>query len=267
MKLVDGLCAAVAEAAAHTTIEAMTIGLGYTAVATATGCVGLSYTMVERTASCSHVRAFRDFDGAPATELLEYVRSDDTLERAMGLALVNALNQPQARQLPDDAGPAGTFVAAFGVREGTRVAMVGFFPPVARRLREIGAQLSVLDRDKRMGDEAAFLRDLAEGPDVLIVTATAILNGSLELFLEHVTERVKVVVLGPTTPLVPEAYGALPVHLLAGLVPVDNERVVAAVRQGAGTPALTPHCRKVSWVHPDIAITPGSRSADGGSGA
>jgi uncharacterized protein (DUF4213/DUF364 family) len=265
MKLVDGFHAAAAEAAADTTIEAMTIGLGYTAVVTATGCVGLSYSMVERTASCTHVRAFRDFDGAPAIELLEYVRSDDTLERAMGLALVNALNQPRARQLPDDAGPAGTFVGAFGVREGTRVAMVGFFPPVARRLREIGAELRVLDRDKRMGDETAFLSDLADWPDVLIVTATAILNDSLESVLDHVTQRVKVVVLGPTTPLVPEAYGTLPVHLLAGLVPVDNERVVAAVRQGAGTPALTPHCRKVSWVHPDIAMA--SEDADTGRGS
>ena len=139
----------------------LTIGLGYTAVATADGGVGLSYSMIDRTACCTHVRAYRDFDDAPATELLEYLRSDDTLERTMGVALVNALNQPQALALPRDDAPGGAFMARFAVREGTRSPWCGYFPPVARSLQDAGAEPELLDRDERMGDEAAFVNALA----------------------------------------------------------------------------------------------------------
>jgi uncharacterized protein (DUF4213/DUF364 family) len=255
MVIVERLHAAVAEAAAHTTIAAMTIGLGYTAVATGDGRLGLSYSMIERTACCTHVRSFRDFDGAPARDLLDYVLSEDTLERSMGLALVNALNEPQALSLPADDTPGGVFIQEFGVRQSTRVAMVGHFPPVARRLREAGAELSILDSDERMGDEASFLRELARWPDVLIVTATTILNGSLEPFLDGVSNEADVMVMGPTTPLLPEAFAGTPVRLLAGMAPVDHERTLAAVRQGGGTPALSKHCRKVYWTRPPAGET------------
>lgn len=267
MQIVERLHAASAESAAGVTIRGLTIGLGYTAVLTDDGRLGLSYSMIERTACCTHVRSFRDFDGAPASELLDYVLSEDTLERSMGLALVNALNEPRAQHLPQDGTRGGVFMEAFGVQRGTRVAMVGHFPPVARRLREAGAELSILDSDEHMGDEASFLRELAHWPSVLIVTATTILNGSLELFLDHVTDRVDVMIMGPTTPLLPEAYADSPVRLLAGMVPLDHERVIAAVRQGGGTPALSRHCRKIYWKRPaagEVAAVTGDQEHGGG---
>lgn len=225
-------------------IECVTIGLGYTAVQTTAGDVGLSYTMAGHALCCRRLREDRDLDGVPALEVLACVRSADTLERSLGIALVNALNQRRALTMSEDAG---MLMAVAGIGLGVRVAMVGFFPPVVARLRKAGAEVSVLDSDLDMGDEVRFLRDLATWPDVLVVTATTILNATFEVFMDHVGPDVSVIVLGPTTPMIPEAFEEFPVVMLGGSVALDNQGMVSAVRQAALTPAVARHCRKIYW--------------------
>jgi uncharacterized protein len=45
--------------------------------------------------------------------------------------------------------------------------------------------------------------------------------------------------------MVADAFEHLPVHMLAGTVPVDKERTLKAIRHGMGTPVLHKHSRKV----------------------
>lgn len=245
--LVEALFGAVREQADAARVARVTIGLGYTSVETTDGRVGLSYTMAGDTICCNRLRGLRDFDDSPAGEVLDCVRSDDTLERSIGIALVNALNQPRVLTMPEDTG---ALTAVAGIRSATRVAMVGYFPPVVARLKGAGAELSVLDRGLDIGDEARFLRELRSWPDVLIVTAATILNATFELFMEHVRPEIPVVVLGPTTPMVPEAFAAFPVTMLGGMVVLEKAQVVSAVRQAAVTPAVRRYCRRVFWVRP-----------------
>lgn len=229
-------------------VGSVTIGLHYTAVTVDDGRLGLCYTMANFGRRCSEARRFRDLDGAPAPDLLDHVRSDDPLERSIGVALVNALNEPRAASLSRDDGRRSGVITQLGITAATRVAMVGYFPPVVARLEGVGALVSVLDRDHGMGDEARFLAALPLWPDVLILTATTILNDSFDAILGQVRHGAWVVLMGPSTPMMPEVYAGLPLHMLAGMVAVDKERVLAVVRQGGGTPALGPHCRKVFWL-------------------
>ena len=52
------------------------------------------------------------------------------------------------------------------------------------------------------------------------------------------------VMLGPSTPMVAEAFKHIPVHMLAGTVPIDKENVLKAIRHGMGTPVLQKFSRK-----------------------
>jgi len=234
-------------------VSTVSIGLGYTAVEVDDGGAGLAYTMADRSRTCTHVRRFRDFEGGPASELLEYLASDSRLERSMAVALVNALNHARAAAMDDDSGPSTGIIERFGVGVGTRVSMVGFFP-IVTQLEAIGAEVRVLDANRGLGDERTFLAELSTWSDAVILTATTLLNDTFSLFVDHVREDARVAVLGPTTPMVPEAFSDVPVDLLAGMVPVDADRVLAAVRQGGGTPAISPHCRKVAWSVPSGAV-------------
>jgi hypothetical protein len=44
--------------------------------------------------------------------------------------------------------------------------------------------------------------------------------------------------------MVAEAFDHLPVHMLAGTVPLDKENIIKAVRHGMGTPVLHRFSRK-----------------------
>lgn len=246
MSFVDALYGELRGEAEQATVATLTMGLGYTAVETTTGDVGLSYTMKEPSATCTRVPDYRDYEGRAADELLDLLRSDHSLERSIGLATANAVNRAAALALPAD--DKDGFVRAFGVGKGTRVAMIGFFGPVVAQLQTLGVDLQILDRDRGMGDERRFPAMLTSWPELLIITATTILNDSFERLVGAVGGRARVFVLGPSTPMVPAAYRGLRVDRLGGMVPTDGARVIAAARQGGGTPQLSRFCRKVTYV-------------------
>jgi uncharacterized protein (DUF4213/DUF364 family) len=182
-----------------------------------------------------------------SSELLERILSADGFERSIGLATVNALNHAAASRLPADEGPASALGRGLRIKRGSKVAMVGFFPPVAKALEGLGAEVEVVDDARGMGDQRAFRARLGDWAEALIMTSTALLNDTAEELLGHAGPAVRAALLGPTTPLVPEAFAHLPVDVLAGMVPGDAERVLRAVRHGAGTPELQRFSRKVYW--------------------
>ena len=80
------------------------------------------------------------------------------------------------------------------------------------------------------------------------MTATTILNDSAEELLSAMAPGVRAVMMGPSTPLVPEAFAHLPLVGLAGIAPFDTAGVVKAVRHGAATPGMKSFVRKVYCV-------------------
>jgi len=235
------------EQAQETVVEQLVLGLGYTAVATSDGGLGVAYTWLDDKRSCQVMNPYRDYEGRPASELLEHLASSHPVHRSMALALVNALNHRNALSLPED--PRNDLLFDhFEVGQGTRVAMVGFFGPLVKALNERGARVEVLDLSREMGDRESFYGKLGGWAEVLFLTSTSILNRSTEEILAHVGKGVRTVLLGPSTPMAREAFEHLPVHMLAGTVPVDREAVLKAVRHGAGTPVIHKHSRKVCLV-------------------
>lgn len=236
-----------AERARQVNVTDLVLGLGYTAVATDDGGLGLAYTWFTDKTCCSFWRDWDEVERGPASRLLDRLLSDDGLDRSVGLATVNALNRSVADGLPTDESQAGALVDGLKIGRGTKVAMVGFFPPVARKLQELGTELDVVDTGRGMGDEHAFRERLGDWADVLILTSTTLLGGTTENLLACAGPRVRAALLGPSTPLVPKAFAGLPVDVLAGMVPGDAAPVLRRVRHGAGTPELQRLSRKVFW--------------------
>ena len=101
-----GICKQLVEAmqaqAEGRVLDNLTIGLGYTAVCTDDGDVGVAYTPESNKGKCCVLPPDEDYEGRSASEVLELLLSDSDLHRTIGLALVNALNHGQALALPED---------------------------------------------------------------------------------------------------------------------------------------------------------------------
>jgi len=224
-------------------IEILCLGLGYTAVTLSDGGIGLAYTHFEDKKSCMLLNRHIDYEGQPAVQLLEKIKSDHPLERSMALALVNALNYRAALEYPEDKKNKIMF-DKFKIGAGSRVAMVGFIGPLAELLKQKEAVVEVLDTSRKMGQKEDFNARLGNWADALLLTSTSILNNTTEEILQKISQKVKTVMLGPSTPMVAAAFKHLPVHMLAGTVPIDKENILKAIRHGMGTPVLQKFSRK-----------------------
>ncbi|MGI6655376.1 MAG: Rossmann-like domain-containing protein [Desulfobulbus sp.] len=248
MQLNKDLYRLFCEQAARVRTTSITIGLRYTAVTTDDGGIGIAFTDVARGHHCCGTgKGYRDLEGEPALELLEYIKDDEPLRRSMALALVNALNYGNSRDLPEDSED-GIWMDTLGVQSGTRVAMVGLFRPLMHKFHERGAQVEVLDAGQGIGNRDDFYKKLGDWAEVLILSGTSIINNTTEEVLSRISDTTRTVLLGPSTPLVPQVFTHPSMYLLAGTVPVDSEKVLKAVRHGQGTPVLHRYSRKVSIV-------------------
>ncbi len=164
-----------------------------------------------------------------ALGLAALARSDSQMERAIGLAAVNAL-------LPRDERAWVELNAEQVIRErgaGRHVAIVGHFPFIAR-LRPHVSRLSVLELhpvgpDDLPADRAAQVIPQA---DVVAITSTTLINDTFDDLIAHCHPDAFVLMLGPTTPLSPVLFDYRP-DVISGTVVKDVDRVLRAVSQGA----------------------------------
>lgn len=232
------------DTAAVRTVKYFCIGLGYTVVVLENGHSGVAYSWLSSKGSCTLFKDPEDFEGKPALLLLEKLFSDDLLERSVAIAAVNALNYERAAACQEDRD---SLLDDLEIGRGSRVSMIGYFGPVVAKIEARGASVNAFDLGKQIGSKAEFYRNLEESSDAVILTSTSLIHGSTEEVLAHVPQGTPCVLLGPTTPMLPEAFAHLPITILGGTLPTENEKVIKAIRHGRGTHAIQKAARKVYW--------------------
>jgi uncharacterized protein (DUF4213/DUF364 family) len=242
--IVEAILGAVADAPVADLVD-LKIGSFWTAIHTSAG-AGMASSM--RSEAHLHGRNPIADAGALGTrtphELTELLRSESPPEAAVGLAAANALLGPSASGLTEEKALA--ILRERGA--GKQVAMIGHFP-FADRLREDCERLWVFERglnrhDGDLDDEA--MGRLLPGADVVAITATTLLNRTLPSVLARVSSDAFVMLLGPTTPMMP-ALHAFGIDVLCGTVIDDPDRVLRAVEQGAVTSQITGVRRVCLW--------------------
>jgi uncharacterized protein (DUF4213/DUF364 family) len=181
----------------------------------------------------------------PPLELAELLRSGSPPEAAVGLAAVNALiGSPRGRNV--------TFEKAVQVLQdrgrNKRVAVIGRFP-FAEKLRPSCRELWVFERgeDLKPGEHgAAEIPELLPKADVVAVTATTLLNHTINDVVRHLGKHAWTMMLGPSTPM---AHGLLErgFDVLCGTVVDDVKAVLAVVSQGGVTKQIFGVKRVCMW--------------------
>lgn len=242
--LANELVDRVKERAAGRMAADVRIGLGYTAVSLDDGECGLAYTLHEgEYESCCVVAEAGRVAGRPAAELVEWLKNPDVTAAAVGLAALNALvPAPETAVEADIAG-------ILQVRAGDSVGMVGYFGPLVTPLRERAGSLRIFER--KSNPALDILPDTAAGEhlpacDVVILTASSLLNRTMDRLLELCRGAREIAVLGPSTPFLPEVFRPRGVTLLSGLQVVDPARILKIVSEGGGTRQFGRAVRKLS---------------------
>jgi uncharacterized protein (DUF4213/DUF364 family) len=175
-------------------------------------------------------------------ELAELARSRDPVEASVGVAAINSLLDPPAG-ISD--GHALDLILENG--RGLAVALVGHFP-FADRLRAEAGRLDVLELNPREGDRpAADAPRVIPRADVVAITASTLVNGTLEGLLDLARGKV-VILIGPTSPF-SAALFARGVSAICGSVVVDPEAALRDVSEGVSFRRMR-GLRRVIWRAP-----------------
>lgn len=174
--------------------------------------------------------------GRPLVELAQGVKSWDLRLASLGLAAINAYYNCPGKIEEWVSAPIetlrsqGAFTSTLAEIKGKKVAVIGHFPGL-QPMRE-SCELVILERNPQEGDLPDFAAEyLLPEQDYVFITGTALINKTLPRLLE-LSRQAKVVLVGPSVPLVPWwfEYG---VDLLAGTVVMDEERAWQACMEGA----------------------------------
>ena len=223
MKLIEDIIAAVE---ADIPVEEVRIGPFWTGVRSRY-CGLASTTFKHEHVERNPVEEAGSLTTKTALELCRYAFSDSLLEASVGLAALNSVIEIDLHKCRDI--NAGQVLAERS--PGKKVVVVGHFPFVDK-LREIAAELAVVERRPQSGDlPASEAERVIPRADVVAITGTALINGTMDSLLKLCRRDSLVMVLGPTTPLSPVwfDYG---VDLVSGTRVTDPETVLRFVSEG-----------------------------------
>lgn len=223
--LVERIASLAGKAGEGRRLAEVIVGLGFTLACLDDGACGVAYTLRdELDPGCDAFAEAGKMSGREVSEILPWMGGSSIIASSVGLAAANAL------LLPPEEAFSGDLMAYLDLKPGERVVTVGRFRPMEARLKRTGVELEVVER----GDPQAPL----SACDVAFVTATSIINNTLEEILDRIEGAREVVVLGPSTPYAPGAFEGSPVTALAGSVISDLDRVRRIIGEGGGTQTM-----------------------------
>lgn len=219
----------------HIVIERAAIGLFFTGVKLNTGVAGACATplrSIPEAVCCPSSAMAMPFPGKLrghlARDLLRETEATSGIRRAVGVATMNALAAMcwERRATPDVELQSGVDANdAANIKPGEHVVVVGAFVPFLKALKRAGQPFTVLEMDAATlkPDELAHFRPAEEahlvvpGADVVLITGTTLLNDTLENLLALCRPSARVVIVGPTVGLYPDAFLRHGVDVLGGV--------------------------------------------------
>jgi uncharacterized protein len=216
-------------------IERAVIGLFFTGVKLATGIAGACATplrSIPEAVCCPSSAMAMPFPGKLrgrlARDLLKETEAASGIRRAVGVATMNALAAMcwQRRATRDVELQSGVDAYdAANIQPGEHVVVVGAFVPFLKALKRAGQPFTVLEMDAATlkPDELAHFRPAEDAnlvvpdADVVLITGTTLLNDTLENLLALCRPTARVVVVGPTVGLYPDAFLRRGVDVLGGV--------------------------------------------------
>lgn len=232
------------------TIERAAIGLFFTGVKLSTGHAGSSATPIKEIpeAVCCPSSAMAmpfpgKLRGRKAAALLDEAVEATGIRRALGIAVLNALAQAASeRQANPDAELLSDMDAfdAAEIRADEKAVVVGAFVPFLRALRKIGADHLVLEKDPSTLKpvEMPFFRDaslaaeVVPQADVLLITGTTLINDTLDDLLDLAKPTARIVVVGPTVTMIPDAFFSRGCTILGGVLIDHPDAFLDVIAEG-----------------------------------
>jgi hypothetical protein len=164
-----------------------------------------------------------------AQELAGWLESDNLLEASVGIAALNSLINLDDERVHKDLNAAEVIAEKAA---GKNLVIVGHFPFV-KRIKPLARKLWIIEKNP-FGDDypESAAQDLIPQADVVAITGTAFINHTIEGLLALCRADATVMILGPSTPLMPALFEH-GIDYLSGSRIIDETAALRTIQQGA----------------------------------
>ena len=186
----------------------------------------------------------KEFIGRHPIELARYFAGNDEADCSLGLAAINAITRYIYRKADFRLQDAPDSMGVLDISASDHVGMVGYFPSLVRRLKQKGIKLTVIEKKPQFHKrEENFVVSpdpgQLSGCNKVIITASTLLNNSIDEVLDYSKRAERRVMIGPTAGFFPDPLFACGVAAIGGaeIRFAEQARQRLSANQGLGESA------------------------------
>lgn len=225
-------------------------GVFFTGAVLSSGHAGMAFTPIGEMpeAVCCPRTASRmpqagKLAGTSVRHFLPWAYDANVLKATIGVAVLNALSHylwdrhgAQGCRIIEGSDP----VERFAFTPDDKVVLVGALVPYIRMLREKGCSFSILEKTPQTlrGDELNYYvppegaQEALSHANAVIATGAILVNGSVDQLLDWTPDGSRVVIVGPTASMVPDALFHRGVEALGGVRITDPGSAMRIIAEG-----------------------------------
>jgi len=231
----------------HITIEKLAAGIFLTGIKLSNGFSGLASNETDRKDSCTfnRNRGFGDFTpgnfkGRKVADLFA-VPEPTCFIKTVQLAVMNALSaklitEPGYRII-ENTDPIELIDLTFK----KQVCVVGAFLTYIKKIAESNSVLKIIELNENAVPEEyrqyyvtpELEEEAIKKSDIVFITGASLANNTLEKLLENIPDKTKVILVGPTSGLLPDVLFAHGVDIIGATSITNPDKMLELVAEGA----------------------------------
>lgn len=228
-------------------IEQLVVGIYFTAVKLSSGYGGLAYTNLDSLDCCVHNRAMGfgeftpgNFKGRKVFDFFAH-KNRSCLNKTVELAIMNALSAELLAEsnykIIENMDP----IELVNLQGGARVCVVGAFLSYIKRIAQTDCILQIVELNETAvpDDFKPYLvsPDLSgkaiSSSQIVFITGASLSNNTLDELLELISPGAQVIIVGPTSSLIPDVLFDHKVNVLGAIRITDSDKMLELVAEGA----------------------------------
>jgi uncharacterized protein (DUF4213/DUF364 family) len=159
--------------------------------------------------------------GSNPFNLLRSIKSGSLFKKILGFGVINAISQSFFRNVQFSFDFTTDSMGLLNLEEGDIAGMVGFFPPLIKRIKNKNIPLVVIEKKERLVQkhdnwEVTLDPSKLKECNKVLCTSSTLLNDSIDEILKYTKSADKLSIIGPTAGFIPDPLFKLNVNVIGG---------------------------------------------------
>lgn len=164
------------------------------------------------------------------------IKSNDLFQKTLGFGAINAISQSLLNKVQYSFDFTTDSMGLLDLTKNDFVGMVGFFPPLIKRINKMNIPLIVIEKKEKLVQkhdnwEVTLDINKLKKCNKVLCTSTTVLNDSIDDILSYTESADKVSIIGPTAGFLPDPLFNRGVDVVGGTYVSDPELFMELKRQ------------------------------------